>query len=61
MKFIEITIKDDINENNNMEMVYNNLEKRKRIINIKYKNYLYCILFKGELSALYGIINNLTD
>ena len=62
--FIEIKLnKDNINENNIMEIDENDLKKDKEIIEMEYKQKSIYILHypKGELSVSYGIINNIID
>ena len=62
--FIEIKLnKDEIDENNFMEIDENDLEKEKKIIELEYKRKSIYILHypKGELNVSYGIINDIID
>ena len=55
--------KDEINENNIIEIDENILEKDKEIIELEYKRKsIYILQYpKGELSVSYGIIKNIID
>ena len=62
--FIEIKLnKDEIYENNFMEIDENDLKKEKEIIELEYKRKSIYILHypKGELNISYGIINDIID